>query len=294
MNAFNIGKKLNRDEQAKREADARRQEVASFDLAQLGPFLSVVKYVVFGLLAVLNFRLFAHTLPAPWGAFVGAAAVLSEGLAVYCWNNQYRAAGTYRKALVAFAAIITAVSFLHAAASFYDLAGLSDILGRPLFIYSKFVAFPLLFTLMTVAVCVLYATHWSSDVAKQQASAQMSIRKDRAETLVRAAQLDNQAEQARAELEHYRKQQELEREQISLLEAAIALESRKRAALDGITDPRVKKRILDLLSIDEDKDGTPDASQRPEMRARLDALQRQGREYDDPEDASPNRRTPLH
>ena len=276
MNTFNIGKKLNRADQAKREADNRRDEVASFNLAKLDTFLSVVKYVVFSLLAVLNLRLFVHTLPAPWGAIVGAAAVLSEGLAVYCWNNQYRAAGSYRKALVAFAIVITSVSFLHAAASFYDLAGLSDILGRPLFIYSKFVAFPLLFTLMTLTVCVLYATHWSSAIARQQAEAQMRIQRDRAEMLVRAAQLENDAERSRAELEHYKNLQDAEREQVSLLESEIALEARKTALLDGIADPRVKKRILELLSIDEDKDGTPDAFQRPEMRRQLDQLRREG------------------
>jgi hypothetical protein len=276
VNLLNIGRRLNQQTEAQREADGRRQEVENFNLAKLDTFLSVVKYVVFGLLAILNFRLFWHALPAPFGGIVGAAAVLSECLAVYCWNNQYRAAGLYRKALVSFAVIITLVSFVHAAASFYDLAGLSDVLGRPLFIYSKFVAFPLLFTLMTVAVCTLYATHWSSGVAKQQAAAQEEIQTDRAHMLTRTARLGHQSEQSRAEMEFYRRQIEIEREQLGLLEAAVALEQRKQAALDGITDPRVKKRILDLLSIDEDGNGTPDAFEKPEMRRQLDELRATG------------------
>lgn len=272
-NIFGIGKNLSQQSQAQQEAEAREKEAQKVDLVGTGGFLSVVKYAVFGVLGALNFRLFVTVLHfSAWGITIGLVAVLFECFAVYCWNNQGRAADKHAKALYHIAVIFTAVSFVHASASFYELVGLGPSIGWPLYFYSHAIAFPLLFTLMTGAVCILYKTHWSAQVAKEQAETQTQIAKDRADLLRRTAALKSKSELSRAEIVHYEEELKRESEFLVLIHRAVTMESEKDAILSSISNPATRRRMAELLDRDLDGDGVPDILQRQELRQEAQSL----------------------
>ena len=266
MKFLNIGQNLSRENQAGAEAEQREKEAQEFDLVGTGGFLIVVKYAVFGILAALNFRLFYTVVHGAWGMTIAFTAVLFECFAVYAWNNQKRSAGMHRVALVWIAILFTGVSFVHASASFYELIGAGPSLGEPLRIYSHFIAFPLLFTLMTAGVCVLYFTHWSRAVAKAQAETQTQIAKDRAALLTQTTQLRNKAEKGRADLAHYQEQMATEVEFIEFLEKVVKMEANKTALLSQISDPATRRRMAELLGRDADGDGVADVLQQRELQ----------------------------
>lgn len=263
---FNIGKNLSRQSQSQQEAEAREQEAQQFDLVGTGGFLNVVKYVVFGILAALNVRLFVTVVPGTWGKVIGITAVLFECFAVYAWNNQGRSAGKHQRALIWIAYLFTGVSFLHASASFYELIGLGPSIGWPLYFYSHGIAFPLLFTMMTAGVCALYKTHWSADAAKEQAKTQTGIAKDRADLLRRATALRSKAELSRAELAHYEEEMKTEAQFLELLRRVVTMEQEKESLLSSIANPATRRRMAELLDRDENRDGTHDILQNTQMR----------------------------
>lgn len=260
-NFLNIGKKLAAQSQVEREKEAREREAQQFDLADTGGFLIIVKYAVFGILAALNFRLFFTVVHGAWGLAIASEAVLFECFAVYAWNNQKRSADTHRRALIAIAVIFTMVSFVHASVSFYELIGMGPSLGHPLQVYSHYVAFPLLFTLMMAGVCTLYYTHWSANAAKAQAKTQVDIAKDRADLLRRTAELRSKSELSRAELGHYEEEMQTEAQFIELLRKAVSMEQEKASLLSQISDPNARRRMAELLGRDLNQDGIADVLQ---------------------------------
>jgi hypothetical protein len=267
-----IGRKLNDQNQAKTEAERREKEAQEYDLVGTGGFLIVVKYVVFGILAALNFRLFYTVVHGAWGFSIAVTAVLFEAFAVYAWNNQKRSAGMHRQALIWIATIFTAVSFVHASASFYELIGAGPSLGAPLFVYSHYVAFPLLFTLMMVGVCSLYITHWSRRVAKAQAQTQTQTMIDRADLIRRTAELRNKSELERAELAHYTESLETDKQFVELLRQVVSVENEKASLLARISDPQTRRRMAELLGRDDNGDGVPDVLQKPELQREARSL----------------------
>lgn len=271
-NLMNIGKNLNKQTQAERESESRQKEAENYNLVGLGGYLWVVKYAVFVLLAALNFRLFVIVVKGQWGLAVAFTAILFEGFAIYGWHNLNRSAGAHQKVLHLIAYVFTGVSFIHASASFYELIGMGPSLGYPLFFYSHYIAFPLLFTMMTAGVCALYSTHWSSDVAKKQAEIQVQGAIGRADLIGRTVKQNQEEELARAEVEHYKRQLETEANFIAVLEEAVKVEGKKKELFDKITDPSIRKRMAEILERDDDGDGIKDVFQKPELRQEASRL----------------------
>lgn len=276
-NIFGIGKNLSQQGQAQQEAEARQKELENVDLVGTGGFLNIVKYAVFIVLAALNFRLFVtvvHGTPGrnAWGIAIGITAILFECFAIYGWNNQRRSAGKHHKALVLIAYTFTFVSFIHASASFYELIGMGPSLGYPLYFYSHYIAFPLLFTLMVAAVCVLHHTHWSKEVAQEQANVQTEMAKDRAKLLVQTATLHNKAELNRAHLAHYEEEMKTEAQFLEFLRRVVTMEREKEALLSQIADPATRRRMAELLGRDADGDSVPDILQNADMRKEAQTL----------------------
>lgn len=269
---FSVGKKLNSQDQAKREAADREREAGQFDLVGTGGFLTAVKYTVFGILAALNFRLFYTVVPGEWGLAIAATSVLFEAFAVYGWNNQKRSSGMHRTALVWIALLFTSVSFVHASVSFYALVGLGPEIGRPLYVYSHYVAFPLLFTMMTAGVCVLYFTHWSKETAKSQAENQTQIAVGRADLIRRTAQLRSEAELERAELAHYEEKLNTDAAFVELLRRVVSVEQEKSKLLNQITDPHTRRRMAELLERDDNQDGIADVLQHKSLQHEAHSL----------------------
>lgn len=267
MNFLNIGKNLSTQSQHEREKESRQKEAEQFDLASTDGFPSFVKYAVFGVLAALNFRLFYIVVPGTWGLVISGTAVLFEYFAVYAWNNQKKSAGRHKDVLTWISYLFTGVSFIHASASFYELIGMGPSLGRPLQVYSHYVAFPLLFTMMMIAVCALYKTHWSAEAAKKQAETATQIAKDRADLLRRTAELNSKGELSRAELAHYEEEMKTEAAFMELLRKTVAMEQEKRIMLAKVQDPATRRRLAELLGRDLNEDGIPDVLQSPALQA---------------------------
>ena len=143
---FNVGQSLHESQKKEERKQAETKAADRSDLVGPGGYMTIVKYAVYAVLAALNLRLFLETLGyGVWGVAVGAVAVLTEGTAIYCWRNQIRSAGNHRKAMIVFAVAFTALSLAHGCASLWELSGAGKAIGKPLWVYSYFVAFPLMF-----------------------------------------------------------------------------------------------------------------------------------------------------
>jgi len=240
---FNFGRAIGHDFKREQTAEDLRLEVANFKLAGTGGFLSIVKYLCFAILGSLNFHLFYSHLPGIWGVGLGAVAILFECCTIYFWNSQNWSAGSHQRALQAFAVIFTVASFVHGSAALYQLAGVGPSLHLPLEIYSKFLAFPLLFGLMVLAVCVLHYVHWQTRISEAQAETQLRAARSRAELITEAVDLENKAQIETERLHFLEKKLVLEEQYVSVIEKFVAIKSRGQRALDRIEDPDVRREI---------------------------------------------------
>lgn len=248
-NLLNIKDAFAKPHQDAKDAAARKQEVATADLVSPGGFPTIAKYVVFTVLGIFNVRLFYTVVGVPWGVVISAGSIFQEMFAIYCFNKQFKSEGKHRKALKFFAVAFTALSVIHALASVYEVSGLGPSIGKPLYIYSHFIAPVAIFGLMTVALFVLAFTHWSAKVSEARAESQIAIATSQADLATRESELANKARLAKAELAHQQEILQVEQGMTALLRDTIASEMKKQELLDGIPNPEVRDRIQRFLGV---------------------------------------------
>lgn len=247
MKIFNFGQAISKGLHREHTSQDLQREAESFDLAGTGGYLAVVKYAVFAVLAVLNCHLFLESIPGLWGVAVACTAMLFEGMGIYCWNKQNKSAGSHQAALRIFAVLFTVVSFVHGCAALYEISGAGPSLAPVLAVYSKYVAFPLLFGLMTLAVCTLYYLHWSTAIAEARASAQLRAAQGRAELITQSLEIQNQAEIEKQRLSFFEQQILIEEAYVQGVEKFAAIKARGERALQSITDPEVRRELFSAL-----------------------------------------------
>jgi len=247
MKIFNFGHAISKNLDRDNSTQKLEKEAEEFDLAGTGGYLAIVKYSVFTVLAVLNCHLFLNSIPGVWGVAVACTAMLFEGMGIYCWNKQNQSAGSHKRALQVFAVLFTIVSFVHGCAALYEISGAGPSLGPALTIYSKFVAFPLLFGLMTFAVCTLYYLHWSTAVSEVRASAQVAAARSRANLITQSVDLQNQAEIEKSRLKFFEDQILIEEQYVQGVEKFAAIKARGERALQSIQDPEVRRELFAAL-----------------------------------------------
>lgn len=244
---FNFGKTVAESGRRDDNADKMMAEARAFPLAKTGGFLAVVKYAVFAILACLNFHLFYTHVPAPWGVMLGCTALLFECCAVYFWNQQNKSAGAHKRALQLFAVTFTVTSFVHSCAALYQLSDVGPDLAEPILIYSKYVAFPLLFGLMILAVCVTHYLHWSTQVSEARAKALLEVERGRAELITETVAMDHAFQVERARLDHFRRRVLHEEEYVGEIEKYARVKQRGEQVLASISDPDTKRELYSAL-----------------------------------------------
>lgn len=253
MNFLKLGEKLSSENDAETRQAEILDEAQNYKLASNGGYLTVVKYALFGMLAVLNFRLFVSAIPGIWGWLVGCMAVLMEGFAVYCWNNQGKSEGKHRTALIVFCVAFTAVSLAHAAASVYELVNgtvpLGPSISKYVFWYSHVVAFPLIFGLMIVALFVIGFTHYLAKISKERAKAQVEIEKGNAELATKTAKLKQEAELAEQQILFEKRKLQVKMQMSGVLADTLAEETRQMQLLRSTPDPTIRQRLAELLGL---------------------------------------------
>src|SRR5262245_9605602 len=133
---------LNRTDQ--HQAERQNLEAEARDFRLPGETLpQVFKYVFFIGLGFLNYRLFSHAVPGPWGKATGIVAVMAEAISLYGAHNFSRSAGVFRLALGASGGVLMAFSMVHGTFSILDLIGVANV-SQAVQTYSRIVAFPLL------------------------------------------------------------------------------------------------------------------------------------------------------
>lgn len=253
MNFLNIGKQLSEGNNAEVKQSAILDEAQNYQLADNGGYLHIVKYALFGMLALLNFRLFVSAIPDGWGYLVGLMAVMMEGFAIYCWNNQSKSSGSHRTSLIGFCIAFTVVSLAHGAASVYELVNNHLSLGPSIkgyvFWYSHVVAFPLIFGLMIFALFVIGFTHYRAKIAKERAAAQVQIEKGRADLATQTAQLHQQSELAAQQVLFYNKELETKMAMTEIIAKTLQVEGEQMRLIRGTTDPEIRKKLAAMLQL---------------------------------------------
>jgi hypothetical protein len=246
-NLFKFGRAVADSHERNDSADKMMAEARAFPLAQTGGFLAVVKYAVFAILASLNFHLFYTHVPAYWGVLLGCTALLFEACTVYFWNQQNRSAGRHKRALQIFAVTFTVTSFVHGCAALYQLSEVGPDLAGPIIIYSKYVAFPLLFGLMIGAVCVTHYLHWSTQVSEARAAALLEVERGRAELITETVAMDHAFQIEQARLDHFRRRVLHEEEYVGEIEKYAQVKQRGERVLASISDPDTKRELYSAL-----------------------------------------------
>ena len=253
MNFLKLGEKLSGGNDAETRQAEILDEAQNYKLANNGGYLTVVKYALFGMLAVLNFRLFVSAIPGIWGWLVGLMAVMMEGFAVYCWNNQGKSEGKHRTALIGFCIAFTAVSLAHAAASIYELVNgtvpLGPSISKYVFWYSHVVAFPLIFGLMIVALFVIGFTHYLAKISKERAKAQVEIEKGNAELATKTAKLKQEAELAEQQILFEKKSLQTKMQLGTIIADTLAEEQRQMQMIRSVADPTIRQRMAEMLGL---------------------------------------------
>lgn len=273
MSLFNFGRAMTTDQDK-----GTMPEAESFDLAGTGGFLSVVKYLVFAILASLNFHLFYTHAPGIWGVLIGCVALMFEACAIYFWNKQNKSAGAHQSALQAFAIIFTVLSFVHGTAALYQLAGVGPDITAVVEVYSRYVAFPLLFGLMVLSVCTLHYCHWSTQISNARAKAMLEMERRRAELMTETMALQTEAEVETMRLKHFENKIILEEGYVRAAEKLAAVKQRGIATINAITDPEVRQDLFNAI-------GRTGTGTGPAQR-RINPLPAAG--ASDPKDQAPN------
>jgi hypothetical protein len=224
------------------EAEAKQFKLPSEALPQ------VFKYLFFAGLGLLNYRLFAHSVPGAWGVATGIVAMMSETIALYCSHNFSRAAGLFRASLGLSGMLLMAFSLIHGTASILDMSGVASITPAVQW-YSHVVAFPLLSGLVGLSVVAITMTHPQNIVRLRQAAAHMGIVTARAEAaseleLMRATSI---IEQAR--LDRFKERSRREAEYLGQLQQYVIIEEKKRAMIAGISDPELRASLAREMGI---------------------------------------------
>lgn len=246
MKIFKFGRALSDSLHAQDTAEDLQKKAEKFKLVGLGGFLSVVKYAVFGVLASLNVHLFLITVPGPFGKMIGVMAILFEGFAVYCWNNGSRSAENHRIALWFFAMLFTAVSSFHATCALYEIMGEANRLPW-LTVYSRYVAFPLIFGLMILGVCTLYLLHWQTAIAAAHATARQAIARSEAELMSETVNLKHRSQVELARLEFFKTRTKIEAGYVDAIRDYARVLGEGESAINAITNPEVRKQLLEAL-----------------------------------------------
>jgi len=258
MSLFNFGRAIEAVNQSTKDAEALHAEANSFDLAQTGGFLSVVKYLVFAVLACLNFHLFYTHVPGYWGIALGSVALLFEGCTIYFWNKQNKSAGRHKNALQFFAMFFTGISFTHGCAALYQIAGVGPSLETVILTYSKFVAFPLLFGAMVLAVCVLHYLHWSTEISEARAETLRRAEIGRAALITQQLELEHESSLEQNRLKYFKDRIIQEERYVQEVEKLAAVKARGRRVIDAIQDPDIRQELLNVFG----QIGSPATQQR--------------------------------
>lgn len=237
MQILNSVKELQRELSKSANDKQHQQAIDEQGLTEEGSFPQFAKFVVFGVLASLNIRLFFVTIGGVWGAVVAGAAVMSACFAVYCWNRVDKSKGAHLRVMQLGAAGFTIIEGLHATASVWELtAGLDGDAKAWAFWYSHKIAFPL----MALSIIVGYALHrytfWTAEINRKRAESQITIAKEKEDLRTRKAQMDMEYELAIANLEHLRRMKALEEETKRETSSFRQSETPPETALNGKAD----------------------------------------------------------
>lgn len=225
------------------EAEARQFKLPSEFMPQF------FKYVFFGGLAFLNYRLFAHAVPGAWGQATGCVAVMAEAIALYAAHNFSRSASWFRLSLGVFGGLLMAFSLVHGTFSILDLIGVADI-SEAVRYYSRIVAFPLLAGLLGLAVVTISMTHPKNLLRLKQALAHMRVGLGRAEAASELELMRANSAVDQARLENLKERSRRESDYLSELQKFITIEERKRAMVAGISDPALRDQLARELGFE--------------------------------------------
>lgn len=255
MNILNLVDSFSKESDAKSQQAAMLSEAQNYDLASNGGYLTVVKYAIYAMLAVLNLRLFATAIPGGWGVFVGFIAIMMEGFAIYCWNNQGKSSGNHRKALIGFCIAFTVVSVAHAAASVYEIVNgtvpLGPSISHYVFWYSHVVAFPLIFGLQIFALFVIGFTHYQAKISKERAKSQVEIAEGQATLHTEAAKLKQETDLAKQKLLHEQEKLKVKMAMGQLMRQTLEVETSQLNDIRQVSDPLMRQRLAEMLGVPE-------------------------------------------
>jgi hypothetical protein len=227
----------------KLDAEADQFKLPSETLPQL------LKFMFFAGLAVLNYRLFARSVPGVWGQATGVVACMAEALALYCSHYFSRAAGLFRIALGLCGGVLMLFSLIHGTFSIFDLMRLSSF-SATIHWYSHVVAFPLLAALIGLSVIALTMTHPHNVVRLHEALAHTQIARSRAEAASDSRLMRTRSVIEDVRLAHRQERTQRESQYLQTLKQYIGIEAQKRQLVLSIPDPRLRAELAQELGID--------------------------------------------
>jgi hypothetical protein len=118
--------------------------------------------------------------------------------------------------------------------------------------YCENVAFPLLFSMLTVAAIALPLLHWRARVAAAQAKAQSQIAESRARMLAETARMRDETELEHARLDQLEERLKIETAYTNKLDNLVSLKERQAQTLARIKDPQLRALIAAELGLSDE------------------------------------------
>jgi hypothetical protein len=136
---------------------------------------------------------------------------------------------------------------VHGTAALYQLAGVGPDITEIVEIYSRYIAFPLLFGLMVFAVCTLHYVHWSTEISNARAKALLEMEQRRADLMTQTMALESEAMVENQRLDHFKRKVILEEEYVRAVEEFAKVKQRGLQVINAITDPDVRSELLNAM-----------------------------------------------
>lgn len=230
-----------------KEAGNLREEAKNFKLPGEG-VPTTLKIIFFIGLAILNYRLFAETVPGIWGQATGCTAVISEILILYASHNFSRSAGAFRWALISFGGALMVFSIIHATFSIVDLMSAGS--PSPTIVeYAKHYAFPILAGLVGVGTTVICALHPINLIRFKQALAHTRIATGRAEVASEMELMRAQSVLDNARLTQIEERNQREQKMLVQVQQTIRTEEKKIEMVNAITNPQLREEMARELGV---------------------------------------------
>ena len=241
MCLFDFSKRMLKSRKDEKRVEKIQSEGEKFKLA--GNFTpALIVAVVVLALAICNVGLFL-TVIKPWYRWVFALlAVMAEALLGYSIHSFLYTAGKHKVCCAICGFLLLTFSLIHGGFFRFNL-----LMGGPvnpaIMEYAHKYSWLVLSALIIGCGLALWLTHWSADVASEEATERVETAKSKAKLVGESTRLQLEADLERMRIEHMKEEIKLGNESAALILTYAEMRARQQESLERIPDEQLRAQL---------------------------------------------------